>query len=108
MSENVWKEEGVGHWRRVHDSDKRDGFLVRAHERKWDLYFTHDQSFSAEDLVSGFKAHPLFAVGEIEPKLGRPHDHLSLVDYGFRCRRNFIVKAGLSKHGNGIKDRLLT
>ena len=110
MSENVWKEEGVGHWRRVHDSDKRDGFLVRAHECKWDLYFAHDESFSVEDLVSGIEAHPLFAIGEMElTKVGR--HHLSNADYGFMCRRSFIVKAGYSghsaKHG-GIKDRRLT
>ena len=107
--ENVWKEEGVGHWRRVHDSDKRDGLLVRTHDCKWDLYFTHDESFSVEDLVSGIEALPLFAIGEIElTKLGRPHDHLGLADYSFRCRHNFTVMAGLSKHGNGITDELLT
>ena len=123
-----WRQEWekVGRWRplseiqklpKIQDVyNKRDGLLVLTAYSKWSLYFSLDES--SEVLRSGIEAHPFTAIGRIEKAKptghvdddGRwiPHDHLSHSDYGFRCRRNFSVKAGYSKHGDGKKDRRLT
>lgn len=98
--------------------DKRDGLLVLCAKCKWNLYFSLDDSFFFfEVLRSGIAAHPLTAIGRIEPakEIGHlvderwiPHDQLSYSNNGFRCRRNFSLLAGYSKHGDGKPNKRLT
>ena len=120
----------VGHWRHVSSieysptlkavTNKKEGLLVLTEaDRKWNLY-VYKASFTVDDLISRIQNHPLYAIGAKEtvkptgswvdaacPRWVN-HDHLSYADFGFRTRRNFSVKAGYTKHGDGAPDRRLT
>ena len=111
-----WEKDGC--WRPLSDIQsvpkirdvhaKRDGLLVLTAEKKWNLYFSKDASFSFEEFRDGIGEHPLTALGRTETAKMDTYDHLSHSYYGFRCRRNFSVRAGYTQHGDVKNDRRLT
>jgi len=93
--------------------DKEPGLLARVH-KKWNLYFYKDPEITIHTFMAALKKHPLVAVGTLVQEPDKliwvldPHtsrwcqcDHLSPFDFGFRCRRNFGVRGGYTKEGDG-------